>query len=150
DYARAWLQVMRGAPTTRFYFYTRSWRVPAIRRALERMAELPNVRAWFSCDHDTGVPASPPPSRRLAWPMADEDDRPPRGDLVFRANRLRSQVQKRVPLPGTPGSAPVCPPENGAAGRRLSCDRCGVCWRPAATAGRRVALPLLGAGEAAP
>ena len=48
-YIRKWLAIMRQLPGVRFYFYTRSWRVPAIRRVLVAMARLPNVRAWFSC-----------------------------------------------------------------------------------------------------
>ena len=30
EYAEKWLDVMRRAPRVRYYFYTRSWRVPAI------------------------------------------------------------------------------------------------------------------------
>jgi len=122
-YARKWLTVMRRAPTVRFYFYTRSWRVPAILKVLEEMAVLSNVRAWFSCDHDTGVPARVPVGVRLAWLMTAPDDRPPHADLVFRTRPLRRTVQKRV------GLALVCPTENGATGHRTDCERCRVCWR---------------------
>ena len=122
-YARKWLAVMRQAPGVRFYFYTRSWRVPAIWRVLRRMARLLNVRAWLSCDRDTGLPRRLPPGVRLAWLMASPDDRPPRADLVFRTRPLRRTVLKRV------GLALVCPTENGATGRRTDCGRCGVCWR---------------------
>lgn len=122
-YARKWLTVMRKTPAVRFYFYTRSWRIPAILGVLEEMARLPNVRAWFSCDRDTGVPESVPPGVRLAWLMTRPDDVPPHADLVFRTLPLRRTVQKRV------GLALVCPVENGATGHRTDCERCGVCWR---------------------
>jgi hypothetical protein len=122
-YARKWLAVMRQASQVRFFFYTRSWRVPAIRRVLWRMARLPNVRAWLSCDRDTGVPARVPPGVRLAWLMTSPDDLPPRADLVFRTLPLRRTVRKRV------GLALVCPVENGATGHKTDCERCGVCWR---------------------
>ena len=122
-YARKWLAVMRKAPAVRFYFYTRSWRVPAILPVLGEMARLPNVRAWFSCDRDTGVPEAVPPGVRLAWLMTSPEDRPPRADLVFRTLPLRRAVRKRV------GLALVCPPENGATGHRTDCARCRVCWR---------------------
>lgn len=122
-YARKWLRVMRQASDVRFYFYTRSWRVPAIRRVLRAMAQLPNVRAWFSCDRDTGLPRRVPPGVRLAWLMTSADDLPPRADLVFRTHPLRQTVLKRV------GLALVCPTENGATGPRTDCARCGVCWR---------------------
>src|SRR5262245_25954902 len=65
-YARKWLRVMRALPGVRFFFYTRSWRVAAIRPVLERMAALPNCRAWFSCDRDPGLPAARPPGARPA------------------------------------------------------------------------------------
>src|SRR5262249_35667365 len=99
SYARKWLAVMRRCRATRFFFYTRSGRVPAVRRVLAAMARLDNVRAWFSCDRDVGVPSRLPRRVRLAWLMASPQDRPPRADLVFRVRRLRSQVCKRVPLP---------------------------------------------------
>ena len=47
-YARKWLRVMRHSPRVRFYFYTRSWRVPAIRAVIDRMAERPNRRVRYS------------------------------------------------------------------------------------------------------
>jgi hypothetical protein len=114
---------MRKAPAVCFYFYTRSWRVPAILPVLGEMSRLPNVRAWFSCDRDTGVPEAAPPGVRLAWLMTSAEDRPPRADLVFRTLPLRRTVVKRI------GLALVCPVENGATGRRTDCERCGVCWR---------------------
>jgi hypothetical protein len=144
-YARKWLAVMRGLPTVRFYFYSRSWRVPAVRRVLAAMARLPNVRAWFSCDRDTGVPRRVPAGVRLAWLMTAPDDRPPRADLVFRVRPLRRLVQKRVGWEGGAGQALVCPTENGITGNRTSCARCGVCWRTAPpTSPTRVPLPVVG------
>jgi hypothetical protein len=145
-YARKWLDVMRRAPAVRFFFYTRSWRLPAIRRVLTAMARLLNVEAWYSCDHDTGVPRRTPPRVRLAWLMTGPDDLPPRADLVFRVHRLRRVVQKHVAWRSGAGAALVCPVENGATGHRTSCEQCGVCWKPppAAPAGR-VPLPTVSA-----
>jgi hypothetical protein len=114
---------MRRVPTVQFFFYTRSWQVPSIRRVLLRMVQLPNVRAWFSCDRDTGVPDHIPAGVRLAWLMTSHDDLPPHADLVFRTLPLRRTVLKRV------GLALVCPTENGATGHRTDCGRCGICWR---------------------
>ena len=34
---------MRASPDARFFFYTRSWRVPAVLPVLAEMAALPNV-----------------------------------------------------------------------------------------------------------
>jgi hypothetical protein len=143
-YARKWLAVMRRLPGVRFYFYTRSWRTPGIRRALVAMARLPNVRAWFSCDRDTGVPRRLPVAARLAWLMAGPDDLPPRADLVFRVRSLRRLVRKRVGWEGGAGQALVCPTENGVTGHRTSCEQCGVCWRaPAPPSPGRLSLTVI-------
>jgi hypothetical protein len=144
-YARQWLAVMRRSPQTRFYFYTRSWRVPAISRVLRRMATLANVRAWFSCDRGTGLPRRLPPGVRLAWLMTAPDDLPLRADLVFRVHRLRSEVRKWLPWQSGAGRALVCPTENGATGPRTACDRCAVCWKPlpSPTLSGRLPLPLV-------
>lgn len=123
EYARKWAEIARLCPSTRFFAYTRSWRVPEIRRELARMADLPNVRLWFSCDKDTGIPASWPERVRLAWMQTAEDDLPPRADLVFRIKKLRKKAAKRI------GLALVCPVENGATGNRTDCGRCKLCWK---------------------
>lgn len=145
DYARRWLRIMRRCPQTIFYFYTRSWRLKPFRPVLAAMTRLCNVKIWFSCDRDTGVPRRVPPGVRLAWLMTTPEDLPPRADLVFRVPALRRQVQKRVPSTGGQGQALVCPVENGVTGRRTSCSQCGVCWRtPNIDAAMpRLSLPLL-------
>ncbi len=139
-YARKWLRVMRRSPRVTFYFYTRGWRVAALRAAIDRIAALPNCAAWFSCDRDTGVPATVPPRVRLAWLLTDPADLPPAGtDLVFRVRRLRRRPE---PL----GGPRVCPAEDGVTRTRpVTCERCGVCWRPAR--GGRVPLPVLEPGS---
>ncbi len=138
-YARKWLQIMQRSPRVRFYFYTRSWRVQAIKAVIDLMAELPNCRAWYSTDVDTGMPASVPPRVRVAWLMTDPADAPPPGaDLVFRVRRLRNRT---APIPTTC----VCPAEDGVPrARPVTCDRCGFCWRPTPTG--RVPLPVIEPG----
>lgn len=135
-YARKWLRIMRRSPRVTFYFYTRSWRVPAVRAVIEQMAALSNCVVWYSCDRDTGVPPAVPARVRLAWLATADDDVPPTGlDLVFRIRRLRHR-------PVAPGGPPVCPGEDGVARKRaVTCDRCGVCWRPARA--RRFPLPVI-------
>jgi hypothetical protein len=121
DYVRAWVAVATACPATRFYAYTRSWRVPHIVPALAELARLRNVRLWYSCDRDTGIPDRVPRRVKLAWMQTAADDLPPRADLVFRVHRLRRTVAKRVSL------ALVCPVENGATGHRTGCGRCRLC-----------------------
>lgn len=136
-YARKWLAVMRRSPRVVFYFYTRSWRVPAIRAVIDQMSALPNSVAWASCDRDTGVPTDLPTGVRLAWLSVTEDDVPPAAvDLVFRVRALRSH-----PVP--PAGPPVCPAEDGVSRpRRVTCDVCGRCWHPAPEASR-TPLPVI-------
>ena len=140
DYARKWLRVMRRSPQVRFYFYTRAWRDGAMRKILQRMAILPNCRAWYSCDRETGLPDHTPPRARLAWLSAAPDDAPQAGaNLVFRVRKLRSR--RATHLDGVR----VCPPEDGVPrGQPVTCERCQLCWQPLAEdTARRVALPLV-------
>lgn len=139
-YARKWLAIMLHSPRVRFYFYTRSWRVPAIKTVIDRMAALPNCRAWYSADVDTGAPTSVPPQVRVAWLMTESTDVPPQGtDLVFRVRRLRRRPE---PAPGPC----VCPAEDGVPrAPRVTCERCGLCWR--STPAARVSLPVIEPGS---
>jgi hypothetical protein len=123
-YARKWLRIMRALPRVRFFFYSRSWRVSAIRPVLEEMATLPNVRVWFSADSDTGLPENIPPNVRIAWLLQEENEPVPQvAGIVFRIHQLRRTVQRRI------GLVLVCPPENSVPGDKTDCGSCGVCWR---------------------
>jgi len=134
-YARAWFRIMRKSPRVQFFFYTRAWRVPAIKPIINQMAQLPNCRAWYSVDRDTGIPTEVPPRVRLAWLMTTPEDRPPADShLVFRIRRLRS-------MPVDFDSPPVCPTDLPSHGnRKMTCERCGHCWRPNPT--NRMSLPV--------
>jgi hypothetical protein len=121
EYVRAWVAIATACPQTRFYAYTRSWRVPEMAGALADLVKCRNVRLWYSCDKDTGIPAKVARRVKLAWMQTAEDDLPRRADLVFRVHRLRKTVAKRVAL------ALVCPVKNGATGHRTDCGRCRVC-----------------------
>jgi hypothetical protein len=124
-YVRCWVEIARRCPATRLFSYTRSWRVPAIRPELEALAELENVRMWWSVDADTGQPVELPRRVRVAWMQTAADEQPAGAEVVFRVEELRGTVQKRVGLP----LALVCPPENGVTGHRVTCEKCKVCWR---------------------
>lgn len=119
EYAEKWLQIMRHCPGVRFYWYSRSWRVPEIADVLERMAALKGCRAWYSLDAETGVPARVPRGVRLAYLQVGEDERPELLDLMFRVRRLR---RLRVPL------SLVCPTERPGNGREINCGSCQKCW----------------------
>jgi hypothetical protein len=125
EYAARWLQVIGRSPRTRFYFYTRSWRVQAIKAVIDRMAVLPNCRAWYSADRDTGVPADLPPGVRVAWMQTAPADLPASPvHLVFRVRAQRS-------APSPSDRSFVCPAEDGVPRTpAVTCERCGHCWRP--------------------
>jgi hypothetical protein len=134
-YARKWGRIIAKSPKVKFFTYTRAWRVPAIREALEELSPLPNLALWYSCDRETGVPETIPPGARIAYLLTAADERPPpEADLVFRTLALRKQPA--LELEGVP----VCPAENGVL-PFATCDRCRICWRSAEP--RRLALPML-------
>jgi hypothetical protein len=147
EYGMKWLRVMRRSPRVRFFFYTRAWRDEAMRWVLGRMAALPNCRAWYSCDRETGVPCSIPPGVRLAWLSVATDEVPPAtASLVFRVRGMRRREATHL------GGVCVCPAEDGIprAGP-ATCERCGSCWQPLPDAASgRVSLPLLPAPAPAP
>jgi hypothetical protein len=115
EYAEAWLWVMRNRPKPRYYFYTRSYRVPEIVPFLERMSELGCCRAWYSTDRDC-FPEAIPPNVRIAH-LQVADDEPAAFDLRFVVRRLRKH-RKSLPL--------LCPQERGTA---ANCGDCGLCFR---------------------
>jgi hypothetical protein len=120
-YAEKWLEIMKACPRPRFYFYTRSHRVPEIAPALESMAALKCCRAWYSIDRDTGFPDRVPPNVRVALLQVDENDEADSGDLLFRVRKLRKK--KRLGLPV------VCPSETPKGhDSEINCGSCGRCW----------------------
>jgi hypothetical protein len=122
-YAAKWIDILRQSPPVKAYGYTRSWRVPTIVPVLGELARLSNVRLWFSCDVDTGLPQNVPTGVRVAWLQSDPDEPVPAGvNLVFRPRALRRRPVKRISL------ALVCPTEQGR-GHDGTCTSCALCWR---------------------
>jgi hypothetical protein len=122
DYARKWLDVARHCKRTTFYAYTRSWRVADIYLVLADLASLRNVRLWFSCDAETGIPANVPDSVGLAYLQHEATEVPDGAKLVFRVKHLRKVPATRI------GLALVCATETGlpqaSAATCTSCQRC--------------------------
>jgi Gene product 88 len=124
EYAAKWLAIARSRRRTRFYAYTRSWRVGDIRPVLAELAALRNVRLWFSCDADTGVPADVPDGVELAYLQHEPSEVPGGAKLVFRVKRLRKTPATRV------GLALVCTTETGLPqAREATCTSCRRCYR---------------------
>lgn len=120
QYSRKWLGIMRKAPKVRYYWYTRSWRIEAIERVLREMAQLRQVRGWYSVDAETGVPASVPPGIRIAYLQTEPGEQPELADLVFRTRRVRKE---RQPL------TVVCPHETPQGREETNCGNCRRCWQ---------------------
>lgn len=123
EYALAWAAIARRCPRTTLYAYSRSWREPSLVPALEKLARLDNVRLWFSCDAETGLPADIPSGVRVAYLQTDRHEHPA-GDLVFRVRPLRGEPTSRSPL------TVVCPtevaiPRNSG----VTCTNCRLCHR---------------------
>lgn len=121
-YANKWLEIMKAVPQSTFWFYTRAWRDPVVRPVIEKMATLPNVQAWFSCDMETGEPENVPARVRLSYLTVHDRDVPSyAADLYFRDRSLVHSIAKSI------GGTLVCPAENGVT--RTTCERCRVCFR---------------------
>jgi hypothetical protein len=52
-YIDKWIQIAKACPNTKFYAYTRSWRVAELVPALRRLARCPNFQLWLSADRDS-------------------------------------------------------------------------------------------------
>jgi hypothetical protein len=74
EYARTWRYLAREFDDRTFYAYTRAWTDRRIRRELERLSALPNVRVWASSDWTM---SDPPPGwleARVFRSIADAHD----------------------------------------------------------------------------
>lgn len=108
-YALKWLTVMKRCRKTRFWWYSRSWRVPSIKPLLDRMANLSNCTGWMSSDAETGIPKG-----KVAYMQVSADDLPENAGVVFRVRRLRKLDS--LPI--------VCPAETRKGGNCGGCQRC--------------------------
>jgi hypothetical protein len=123
EYVRKWVAIARRSSRTRFYAYTRSWRVPEIASALAELARLRNGRLWYSHDAETGTPAEVPAGVRLAYLQTERSDTP-HGDLVFRTRPLRSEPPGKISL------RLLCPTEMpGSRVGQVTCTSCRRCHR---------------------
>jgi hypothetical protein len=123
EYTAKWTEIARRCPRTTFFVYTRSWRVQPIVPSLVAFSRLKNVKLWFSCDRETGMPGIVPKRVRIAYMQVTSRDRP-EGHLTFRVHKLRK-------LPVVHGSLPViCPVETPqGATSDVTCTSCRKCFR---------------------
>ena len=65
DYIEAWGEIIKKAKTSRLFAYTRSWRVPHLRLALEKLDHAKNFTLWFSMD--PSIEKEDPDWKRIAY-----------------------------------------------------------------------------------
>ncbi len=127
-YIMKWYKIVKSSPDTQFYAYTRSWRkvdevTQAMREALRKLAGLPNMQLWLSCDKDSG---RPPAWRGVAWAYMAVDDRDTPKYKASLAFRVRRKVIMRQQNNGTL----VCPLEQGVDLGSTTCSTCRICFNP--------------------
>jgi hypothetical protein len=124
DYAGKWVRIARRCRQTRFYCYTRSWRVTTILPALAEFASLKNSRVWWSVDAETGIPEGVPANVQLAFLQREGSDDPHGARVVFRVRHLQNTPARRI------GLATVCPNETGLPqAADVTCTSCRRCIR---------------------
>lgn len=120
-YVRAWTWIARRCKTTRFLFYTRSWRLAEMREALIELAGLPNVFAFWSEDRDSGACDLPVGRRCFLCTTLQDELLVPTGVLVFREDTRTA----RKFLNGSW----VCAKEQGTKSN-ITCSECLRCVAP--------------------
>lgn len=136
-YVAKWLKIASARKQTKFFAYTRSWRLESMLPELIRLGQLDNFELWWSLDRATG-PAPLIRGIRRAYMAIDDVDAslaPDDCDLVFR-DQPRTVLKKA-------NGVLVCPPENGVKPTvKITCSRCGICWNKRDTKWEGVILPL--------
>ena len=123
-YIRRWIKIVRACPNTKFYAYTRSWRVPELLPALITLGREPNMRLWLSIDSETGAAPRIRGLPHAYLQLAGEElpKLPKSCKLLFRAQH--KTVLKQV------DNAIVCPVESGVKyAQPMTCSRCKLCWQ---------------------
>lgn len=143
-YARKWVRIVKTCPDVIFYAYSRSYRIPAIRKELLKLASLANFHLWWSVDRQTGIAICEPPIKGMAYLSTGDDDLPDYPvTLVFRDN-------DDTPMVFDQNGNWVCPYEQGVRRKvKITCTTCKYCFtdrqrfRGHETKTKRIALPLV-------
>lgn len=117
-YISGWVRLLAANPQVSAWAYTRSWRVPELLPALERLRALPNVQLFASMDQS--IAELPPAGWRRAW--IDGDARA--GESVLMRAHGLEVVSKHNFVTFDGGRAYLCPEETG---RRANCAECSYC-----------------------
>jgi hypothetical protein len=110
SYIAGWIDLLQRHPEVAGWAYTRTWRVPELLPALERLRALPNMQLFASMDRSTKE--LPPAGWRRAWVASDER---------CWGNLPGSRDNWRV-FDGAVSY--LCPEQTG---RQPNCEACGYC-----------------------
>lgn len=111
DYIEAWVRRLTERSDVTCWAYTRSWRVPSLLAALERLKALPNVQLFASMDREDEMP---PKGWRRAWILNMNDKM---------ANVNSWDGENHLTFDGA--MSYVCPEELGT---KQDCQSCGYCF----------------------
>lgn len=126
-YIENWIVRLTERPDVTMWVYTRSWRVPELLPALERLRALPNVQMFASMD--VSVPEMPPEGWRRAWIDGDPragvvHDIPSHYPASSADGPLFDEWETQRTQDGT--KALICPEETKAV---ANCEECGFCFK---------------------
>lgn len=123
EYVDKWDEILKRCVNTKFFVFTRSWRVPEIKEKLINLSRNSNISMWLSCDSETGIPSTEGFSNTKISYLSVMDEGPAsKVDIVFRVKeRRKEKILKKI------GLSLVCPAENGVT--NIVCDKCKFCWR---------------------
>lgn len=116
-YIDGWTELIARHPEVRVWAYTRSWRVPSLLPALERLRALPNVQVFASMDKSTKE--IPPTGWRRAWIDGDERAGMPYG---LRPHGENYEHHHATTFDGA--NSYLCPEQTK---RQPNCETCGYC-----------------------
>lgn len=132
-YIDQWIERLTERPDVTAWAYTRSWRVPALLPALERLRALPNMQLFASMDYTTEAlpstgwrrawiytpdqPSTGKIDKRIGWPLKCSN-----GSMSY--THVRGDQRTGLIFPDrTPHYA--CPEETG---HKKNCVECGYCF----------------------
>lgn len=121
-YIDGWTNLIARNPHVKVWAYTRSWRVPALLPALERLRALSNVQLFASMDLSTEE--MPPAGWRRAW--IDGDERAGQVRSVHAHSNVAEMLDDfEVQRTSDDVKALICPEETKAV---ANCVECGFCF----------------------
>jgi hypothetical protein len=120
DYINDWCLRLAERPDVRAWAYTRSWRVPKLLPALERLRAMPNIQLFASMDQSHTD--EPPKGWRRAWIDGDTRAGQPLNLVAHHRGSERMREHNFATNDGT--MTYVCPEETK---RRESCEKCNYC-----------------------